>query len=62
MVLRVLSYWLIQELDATASLFELLQQWICSHDTGHMWEASSPHLSLYKLSRTDFYTLFRTKK
>jgi hypothetical protein len=18
--------------------------WICSHDTGHMWEASSPHL------------------
>jgi len=19
--------------------------WICSHDTGHMWEASSPHLS-----------------
>jgi hypothetical protein len=20
-------------------------EWICSHDTGHMWEASSPHLS-----------------
>ena len=19
-------------------------EWICSHDTGHMWEASSPHL------------------
>jgi hypothetical protein len=20
-------------------------EWICSHDTEHMWEASSPHLS-----------------
>ena len=22
----------------------ILQGCICSHDTGHMWEASSPHL------------------
>ena len=22
----------------------VVMQWICSHDTGHMWEESSPHL------------------
>jgi len=22
-----------------------LREWICSHDTGHMWEEISPHLS-----------------
>jgi len=24
--------------------FCVLNECICSHDTGHMWEASSPHL------------------
>jgi hypothetical protein len=24
--------------------FEVIRDCICSHDTGHMWEASSPHL------------------
>ena len=23
---------------------DLMEAWICSHDTGHMWEANSPHL------------------
>ena len=41
-----------QRARATAHIALLLQptqwnapDWICSHDTGHMWEASSPHLS-----------------
>jgi hypothetical protein len=28
-----------------AGVVTYLARWICSHDTGHMWEASSPHLS-----------------
>ena len=28
-----------------------LHEWICSHDTGHMWEASSPQPVLAGLMR-----------
>ena len=36
---------------ATAARPELLRLWICSHDTGHMWEASSPQPVLAGLMR-----------
>ena len=37
--------------DASAAAFTASMVWICSHDTGHMWEESSPHPVLTRFMR-----------